>query len=525
MLPHKRLLTIAAFVSFAANWQFGYQITYINTASTTFYGISNYAKFKDCVNNPNHSTCSKQTSKSWSSEWSAIVSSFYPGTFLGFILVPFLVKKVGVKNSLLISTFPAIIGSIIQLFGRSAAKMGEIPFVLDLIVGRFLIGIHAGSSLCLLPLFTIETSPPSSRPFLSCLQQVFQAFSTLCGLILGSEALIPVGFIRFEFLQIIGIIPTIIFIFVLWKLPPTPFRVVDTMVKERSTEKKLSKSVKFYYGSEDYIDCVKSEAFGRWNIGTKSNWSELKESTNLKGLFIGTLAAISYSATADDLIDSYSNQILHESGEKFSELFTVIYGVILLITSIIGAFLADKFGRKRLIIYGLVGTGIFNILALIGDTTNWTFIEVIGFGLTKAAIGFGAGAPAWFLTSELVSPRITHLCQTISTGSLLTASGFMTFIYLPLSTEIGIWSLFILAILPAFFIAAILILFLPETKDKPYGEIKWLLMNNVFSGLIGEPGSHGWRKLRRESEPVIRRKTGTVTSYGTNSSINDLRVY
>uniref|UniRef100_A0A914QU25 Major facilitator superfamily (MFS) profile domain-containing protein n=1 Tax=Panagrolaimus davidi TaxID=227884 RepID=A0A914QU25_9BILA len=342
--------------------------------------------------------------------------------------------------------------------------------------------------------FSIDLLPDRQ---VHAISQVFQAFSTLCGLVLGSEALIPVGFIRFEFLQIIGIIPTIIFIFILWKLPPTPFRIVDTMVKERLTEKKLSKSVKFYYGSEDYIDCVKSEAFGRWNIGTKSNWSELKESSNLKGLFIGTLAAISYSATADDLIDSYSNQILH----------------------------ADRFGRKRLIIYGLVGTGIFNILALIGDTTQWTFIEVIGFGLTKAAIGFGAGAPAWFLTSELVSPRITHLCQTISTGSLLTASGLISFIYLPLSAEIGIWSLFILAILPAFFIAAILILFLPETKDKPYGEIKWLLMNNVFSGLIEESGRHSWRKLRRESEPVIRRKTGTVTSYGTNSSINDLRVF
>uniref|UniRef100_A0AC34F6M6 Major facilitator superfamily (MFS) profile domain-containing protein n=1 Tax=Panagrolaimus sp. ES5 TaxID=591445 RepID=A0AC34F6M6_9BILA len=360
--------------------------------------------------------------------------------------------------------------------------MGEIPFVLDLIIGRFLIGIHAGSSLCLLPLFTIETSPPSSRPFLSCLQQVFQAFSTLCGLVLGSEALIPVGFIRFEFLQIIGIIPTIIFIFILWRLPPTPFRVVDTLTKDvKSTERNLAKSVKFYYGSEDYIDCVKncvkSEAFGRWNIGTKSNWSELQESNNLKGLIIGTLAAVSYSFTADDLIDSYSNQILHSSGEKLSELFTVVYGVILLITSIIGAFLADKFGRKRLIIYGLLATGFFNILALIGDLTNLTFIEVIGFGLTKAAIGFGAGAPAWFLTSELVSPRITHLCQTISTG------------------------------------------------NKPYGEIKWLLMNNVFSGLVGETGRHGWRQLRRESEPVIRRKTGTVTSYGTTTSLQDLRVF
>uniref|UniRef100_A0A914ZE08 Uncharacterized protein n=1 Tax=Panagrolaimus superbus TaxID=310955 RepID=A0A914ZE08_9BILA len=72
MLPHKRLLTIAAFVSFAANWQFGYQITYINTASKTFYEIANYAKFKDCLNSPNHTCTTKPAPGSWSSEWSAI---------------------------------------------------------------------------------------------------------------------------------------------------------------------------------------------------------------------------------------------------------------------------------------------------------------------------------------------------------------------------------------------------------------------------------------------------------------------
>lgn len=39
-----------------------------------------------------------------------------------------------------------------------------------MILGRFLVGIQAGCSLCLLPLFIIEASPNDSRPFLSSLQ-------------------------------------------------------------------------------------------------------------------------------------------------------------------------------------------------------------------------------------------------------------------------------------------------------------------------------------------------------------------
>lgn len=48
--------------------------------------------------------------------------------------------------------------------------LGEIAFALDLTIGRFFVGIQAGCSLCLLPLFIIEASPHRNRPFLSSLQ-------------------------------------------------------------------------------------------------------------------------------------------------------------------------------------------------------------------------------------------------------------------------------------------------------------------------------------------------------------------
>jgi hypothetical protein len=47
---------------------------------------------------------------------------------------------------------------------------GNLYFDLLLSLGRLLVGIQAGCSLCLLPLFIIETSDFAHRPFLSSLQ-------------------------------------------------------------------------------------------------------------------------------------------------------------------------------------------------------------------------------------------------------------------------------------------------------------------------------------------------------------------
>lgn len=110
-------------------------------------------------------------------------------------------------------------------------------------------------------------------------------------------------------------------------------------------------------------------------------------------------------------------------------------------------------------------------------------IQLIGFSLTKLFIGFGAGAPAWFLTSELVSPKITSTCQSISTGALLMATGLITLLFISVDQWIGTWSIFVLAAVPATILAITLALFLPETRERSYEEIRRDLSGRTFSGL------------------------------------------
>lgn len=442
----------------------------------------------------------------WSKEWSTILSSFYAGALIGFIMVPYLIRAVGgVRNSLLWSSIPAVLGCLVQLFVRYSST--NIIFDLILSFGRLLVGIQSGCSLCLLPLFIIETSTFAHRSFLSSLQQVFQSLATLIGLVVGSETLLALGLYKLEWLQIISLTPSIIFVLLLLWLPETPFHLLEKcqtdecIGREEDLELEFERSALFYYGIGVDFSAIRHEAFYRWRIPLPMNdGKHEKRNTkkqqpfvdNLKGLLIGILASISFTFTADDLIDSYSAEFLYRSSDAADasvEMLSAMLGLLLFLTSIIGALLVDQVGRRRLLlISGLVGTAISNAIAAIGAALNSELMVVIGFAFTKAFIGFGAGAPAWFLTSELVSPLVVAEAQAISTGSLLITTGLSTLCFLSLQVWVGsAAALLFLSSMPALFIAFLLFLMLPETRNLPFEQVYQLLRTQPLPGLARHP--------------------------------------
>ena len=55
---------------------------------------------------------------------------------------------------------------------------------------------------------------------------------------------------------------------------------------------------------------IKQEAFEKCDIGEDLEIDTMKSWANKKGLVIGCIAAVSFAFTADDLIDSYSSEII-----------------------------------------------------------------------------------------------------------------------------------------------------------------------------------------------------------------------
>ena len=180
-----------------------------------------------------------------------------------------------------------------------------------------------------------------------------------------------------------------------------------------------------------------------------------------------------------------------------ADLISVVMGVVLVLGSVGGAFLINRFGRRRLIILGLLGCSSSNLLLVIFPSS--VRVATISFTLTKVFIGLSAGAPAWFLTTELVlhlgsrklnilqvPPSRVSLFQSFSTGILLITTMLVTFFYLRLELAIHQYrfcsckiytiqsfkfSILLLTTGPAMILAILLFLFLPETQNRTNAEV------------------------------------------------------
>ncbi|CAI5456304.1 unnamed protein product [Caenorhabditis angaria] len=487
-IPPCRLVILAGIASFCANWSFAFQITYVNTSVDTFYALAKkaYKISRDC------DSCEMPETE-WLNEWSFVVSMFYPGTILGFLLVPILTKWLGVKRAQLIMCVSASLGVIVHFLAVSFISLGESSFATFLSIGRLLIGLQAGSSLCLLPLYIIEISPPVYRSFLNNFQQCSQSFATLLGLVLGSEEILPLGNSRFTIMQISAVVPVLFLMVLLLFTPPTPI-YMSTFRPECIHE--ASKSRDFYHGNE------RSDAYrpliSTYDIkepkhkSTHSSFSYNQKSwkNSFKGFLIGAVVACSYAFTGDDLIDTFSANMLindntpaskHQTTDSFTILVSDALGFVLFAASLIGVFLADHYGRRKLVLIGLFGTCVANIGAAVMSENK--VIVSLCFAATKTFIGIGCGGPAWFLTSELVDPEYAWIFQPLSTGILLTSTMLETFFYLSVDAIVGSYSLLILAAGPALFSAILIYLYLPETKGISNEEIQFMLRSNRFSGL------------------------------------------
>lgn len=485
-IPPCRLVILAAIASFCANWSFAFQITYVNTSVDTFYKLARraYKLVRLCP------TCQLPENE-WLAQWSVAVSMFYPGTILGFLMVPFLTKWIGVKRAQGIMCIAATIGVGVHFLAVSFLSLGEVTFITLLSIGRLLIGLQAGSSLCLLPLYIIEISPPQYRSFLNNFQQVSQSLATVMGLILGSEEIFPLGNARFLIMQISAVVPVVFLLFLLIITPPTPTYL--SLFHPECIHEALNSRL-FYHGmnrSNDYRPLISNYEMMDNKFSSKYATYGKSWRDSFKGFLIGAIVAASYAFTGDDLIDTFSSNMLlgdpsntekvHQTTDAFTILVSDGLGVVLFVASLLGIVLADRYGRRRLVLVGLFGTCVANIAAVV-FTANKVIVSLC-FAATKAFIGIGCGGPAWFLTSELVDPEYAWIFQPLSTGILLSTTMIETFFYLSVDALIGGYSLLVLAAGPALIAAILIYLYLPETKGRSSEEIQHMLNSTNFSGI------------------------------------------
>ncbi|KAI5651960.1 sugar transporter domain-containing protein [Phthorimaea operculella] len=276
-------------------------------------------------------------------EMAWMVSMSSPGFMAGSFGVRFLADRFGRRMSILISTLPCAVGTVIV----TVAVQSWLLFL-----ARFLWGVGTGLYLTVVSVYMTELADKEIRGSLSLVQRFMFNFGSLLVMCIGP-------FVSYTTLNYLLLsLPIFSFLGCFW-IPETPYYYLkEGKVKE--AEKVLSKIRKYEdeKSLEDDLQQLKA------NVK-----NEMRHSSTLKELFTGkkyhkpiiiTLGLkTAQLCTGQLIVSQYVGLIMMESNTSIDlTIVFIIFGILRFITSVAASFLADRVGRRPLFIYSFFGTGI-----------------------------------------------------------------------------------------------------------------------------------------------------------------------
>jgi sugar porter (SP) family MFS transporter len=220
----------------------------------------------------------------------------------------------------------------------------------------------------------------------------------------------------------------------------------------------------------------------------QANWSEVMAPSLRRALWVGIGLAVLQQVTGINAIIYYANEIFAEAGfttaEQQAKATLWAVGVVNVLATLIAVAWVDKFGRRPLLLTGLVGMTVS--LAAVGlsfaamentaesatSTTVGGIVTVLALVVFIASFAFSMGPIVWTLISEIYPNRVRGRAISVATAANWLAAFLVAQFFLSLVDAIGESTTFFL------FAALCVVSFVfvwrlvPETKGRSLEEIQ-----------------------------------------------------
>ena len=349
---------------------------------------------------------------------------------------------------------------------------------------RILGGMGIGVASIVSPLYISEVSPARFRGTLVTLYQLAITVGILASYFANAEVLKWATTGEFEsqamrtifqteyWRGMLGLcaVPALLFFLIIFFIPESPrWQIAKNNVA--AAQKTLTKLL----GTEEaliQIEITKNSLLKK----EKSDWKVLFQPGYRTALFIGISLAILGQFMGVNVIFYYGPIIFKEAGmaAQGSLDFQIVIGLVNVISTLLGMYLIDKIGRKKLVYVGV--SGMFLMLVAIGFyfKMNIGNPEILLY-LIIAYVFFCAISICvviWVLISEMYPVKVRGLAMSMAGFSLWIGTyliGQLTPFFLEsLSPAISFW-LFAVMCIPYFLITYF---FVPETTGKSLEEIE-----------------------------------------------------
>lgn len=336
----------------------------------------------------------RQIQELWSlSDWShglAIAIALY-GTVIGALFGGIPADKYGRKNSLI---------WIGILFFVSAVGSALAPEIYSFMFFRFIGGLGVGASSVVAPMYISEISPAKNRGQLVALYQFNLVFGILMAYL--SNYLIDLNIQTNSWRWMLGMeaIPALIYTLLVLRVPLSPRWLIAKKGDFENAERILKKTDP--EGVEEAVRlAIEEKKLNKAQVGFMALFNKKYIKITMLAIFIALFNQLS----GINAIIYFAPRIFDMAGisAESALLSTVGIGVINIIATMIGLFLIDRIGRKKLMYIGSFGYIVSLLLiaySFSGAQINNSLLPIFVF-MFIASHAIGQGAVIWVFISEI----------------------------------------------------------------------------------------------------------------------------
>ncbi|XP_072306226.1 solute carrier family 2, facilitated glucose transporter member 5-like [Eucyclogobius newberryi] len=401
--------------------------------------------------------------------WSLSVSMYPLGGFFGSLMVAPLVNKLGRKGTLLFNNIFSIVPAV--MMGVSEiSKSYEI-----IILARFIVGICAGLSSTVVPMYLGELSPKNLRGAICIVPELFITLGILSAQVLGIRSILGNNTGWTLMLGLTGI-PAAIELLLLPFFPESP----RYLLIQRGDEKNARKGLQRLRGwqdvdeelSEMHLEDQSERAEGRLSV------LALLSKRSLRWQLISvTVLNMGQQLSGVNAIYYYADSIYATAGVKANDIqyVTVGTGAVNVFMTIAAVFIVEASGRRLLLLSGFgiccAASALLTVALNFQDKVTWMpYISISCVIIYVIGHAIGPSPIPYVVTTEMFRQSARPAAFMVA-GSVHWLSNFTVGLVFPfLESGLGSFSFIIFSCICLLTLVYIWIV-LPETKNQTFLEI------------------------------------------------------
>ncbi|MEQ2255877.1 hypothetical protein ILYODFUR_018416 [Ilyodon furcidens] len=396
--------------------------------------------------------------------WTIIVSIFSLGGLAGALLAGPMTIRFGRKNCLLLNNVFLMSGALLALTSRAAGSFEMI------ILSRFLIGINAGISMNVQPMYFGESAPKHLRGAVSQSSAVFTAFGVVLGQVVGLREILGCESC-WQYLLASNAIPGFIQLLTLPWFPESPrYLLIDRGDKEACID-----ALQRLRGCEvqsSELDEILQEQAETKGMRPRRPWELFTDRSVRWQLISVIIISSAMQLCGNDSIYFYASYVFKEAGISDDQIqyVTIGTGTCEFTACIMCNLLVERKGRRFMLTGGFllmtIWAIVFTIALLFERYVSWMpYLSMACIFTYILSFGMGPAGVTGVLPTEIFNQTARPAAYTIA-GSMMWLNLFIVGMIFPFLVS-GLSEYCFVPFAAICLSSALYIgLFLPETKGK-----------------------------------------------------------